>query len=464
MSRKPLYQKLSVQILIAMLLGALLGHLFPNVAESIKPLSVIFIRLVTMLVSLIIFCIIVHGIAGVQEARSAGRIAVKAIVLFEIVTTLALIIGMIMVNLLAPGSGMHIDPASLNDQSVQRYAATAKHLTVADFFLDMVPKTAVGAFAQGEMLQVLVFSLLFAVGVSAVGARAAPIVSLVESLQLVLYRMIGFVMKTAPIGAFAAIAYTVGRFGITSLLPLSTLIAEFYACAIVFVLVVFWPIARLSGISLFQLVRYIWPELLIVFGTSSTESVFPQLIAKLRTLGCQESVVGIVLPTSYAFNHSGTCLYFATASIFLAQAVDVHLTLTQQLGLLAIMLITSKAGGGVAGSSFVILTMTIGTSGLIPIGAVGIILGIHILLSSVFVPVTVLGNALATIAVARWEGALDRGALKRELGRGATAQHEIASRFANSTSSLEEPVSSAPRPTCATKVSHVAVTDRPDSA
>jgi aerobic C4-dicarboxylate transport protein len=426
-SRKPFYRNLSVQILVAMVLGALLGYLWPDVGESLKPLSTIFIRLVTMLVGLIIFCTVVHGIASVREAKSAGRVAIKAIILFEIITTLALIIGIVMVNVLTPGAGMHIDPASLTDHSVETYAATAKHLSVAGFFLDMIPKTAVGAFAQGEILQVLLFSLLFAFALSAVGERvAAPILVFVDSFSQVLFRMIGYVMVVAPIGAFAAIAFTVGKFGVASLLPLAKLLIEFYTCCAVFVLVVFWPIARMAKLSLFKLIRYIWAELLIVFGTSSTESVFPQLVAKLRALGCQESVVGLVMPTSYAFNHSGTCLYFATASIFLAQAVGIHLSLGQQLGLLAIMLITSKGGGGVTGSSFVILTMTIGASGLIPIGAVGIVLGVHLLLSSVFVPITVLGNALSTIVIAKWENALDSAVLDSELKRGSAFQYAPA--------------------------------------
>jgi aerobic C4-dicarboxylate transport protein len=425
--RRPFYRNLSVQILVAMVLGALLGYLWPSVGEALKPLSTIFIRLVTMLVGLIIFCTVVHGIASVREARSAGRVALKAIILFEIITTLALIIGIIMVNLLTPGAGMHIDPATLTDQNVETYAAAAKHLTVAGFFLDMIPKTAVGAFAQGEILQVLLFSLLFAFGLSAVGERvASPILVFVESFSQVLFRMIGYVMVIAPIGAFAAIAFTVGKFGVASLLPLGKLLIEFYTCCAVFVFVVFWPIARMAKLSLFKLIRYIWAELLIVFGTSSTESVFPQLVVKLRALGCEESVVGLVMPTSYAFNHSGTCLYFATASVFLAQAVGIHLSIGQQLGLLAIMLITSKGGGGVTGSSFVILTMTIGASGLIPIGAVGIILGVHLLLSSVFVPITVLGNALSTIVIAKWENALDSAVLDSELKRGSGFQYASA--------------------------------------
>jgi aerobic C4-dicarboxylate transport protein len=421
--RKPFYRNLSVQILTAMVLGALFGHLWPSLGRDIQPLSTIFIRLVTMLVGLIIFCTVVHGVANVREAKRTGRVVLKAIILFEIITTLALIIGIIMVNLLTPGASMHIDPATLSDHSVDTFVTTAKHLTVAGFFLDMVPKTAVGAFANGEILQVLLFSLLFAFGVAAIGERAAPLMGVVEAFSQVLFRMIGYVMAVAPIGAFAAIAFTVGKFGVASLLPLGKLLIEFYACCAVFILTVLWPIARLYKISLFRLARYIWPELLIVVGTSSTESVFPQVVAKMRALGCQESVVGLVLPTSYAFNHSGTCLYFATASIFLAQAVGIQLSLSQQLGLLAIMLITSKGGGGVTGSSFVILTMTIGASGLIPVGAVGIILGIHLLLSSIFVPITVLGNALSVLVVARMEKALDSQVLDIELARGSAYQY-----------------------------------------
>jgi aerobic C4-dicarboxylate transport protein len=294
---------------------------------------------------------------------------------------------------------------------------TAKQLGFGQFLLDIVPSSAVGAFVDGDVLPVLFFSVLFAFALLALGPKAKPVVDGIQTVSQVLFKMIGFVMVAAPIGAFGAIAFTVGKYGPSSLLSLGKLVGEFYVCCALFVLVVLWPIAKCNGVSLFRLIRYIGAELLIVVGTSSGESVFPRLNAKLRVLGCEESVVALVLPTGYAFNHDGTCLYFAFVSVFLAQAVGIDLTLAQQVGLLAIMLFTSKGGAGVAGSAIVVLASTLSATGAIPVASVGLILGVHRLLSSAFVPVNVLGNALATIVVAKFERALDTGMLESELHR-----------------------------------------------
>jgi aerobic C4-dicarboxylate transport protein len=419
--RRPIYRDLSLQILVAMALGVWVGYVWPQSADTLKPLGDLFIKLVRMLVGPIVFCTVVHGIASVREAKRVGRVAIKALVYFEIVTSLALVIGLVLVNLWQPGAGMHVDPATLSDKSVASVEASARGFTFGEFLLDIVPASAVGAFVDGEVLQILFFSILFAFALSAIGPKAAPVVDAIGTAAQILFKMIGYVMVMAPIGAFGAIAFTVGKFGPSTLFALGRLVAEFYVCCALFVLLVLWPIAHWAGLSLFRLMRYMGAEILIVLGTSSGETVFPRLNAKLRALGCEESIVALVLPTGYAFNHDGTCLYFATVSVFLAQAVGIDLTLWQQLGLLAIMLITSKGGAGVAGSAIVMLASTLAATGTIPVAAVGLVLGVHRLLSSVFVAVNVIGNALATIVIARWEGALDAATLDLELKREASA-------------------------------------------
>lgn len=409
------YQDRSLQILIAMLLGALVGYLRPQSADALKPLGDLFIKLVRMLVAPIIFCTVVHGIASVGEAKRVGRVALKALVYFEVVTTIGLVLAMILVNVWAPGAGMHVDPLTLADSGVK---APAKTIGFAQFLLTLVPGSAVGAFADGEVIPVLFFSLMFAFGLLALGPKGKPLVDGIHTVAQVLFKMIGFVMWIAPIGAFGAIAFTVGKFGLATLLSLGKLVGEFYFCCALFVAIVLAPIAWAAGINILRLIRYFAAELMIVAGTSSGESVFPSVLAKLRRLGVEESVVGLVLPAGYSFNHDGTCLYWATVSVFLAQALGIHLTIGQQLALLATMLFTSKGGAGVAGSAIVILTTTISASGVIPAASVGLILGVHVLLSSAFVPVNVLGNSLATIVIGRMERAVDVPVLQAGLRNG----------------------------------------------
>jgi aerobic C4-dicarboxylate transport protein len=412
---RPFYRDLSLQILVAMLLGALVGYVWPDSADSLKPLGDLFIRLVRMIVAPIIFCTVVHGIASVGEAKRVGRVAVKALIYFEIVTTIALVVGLVLVNAWAPGAGMNVDPATLAGTGAVE--AQARPVSFGEFLIALVPDSAIGAFADGEVIPVLFFSVIFAFGLLALGQKGKPMVDGIQMVSEVLFKVIGFVMYVAPIGAFGAIAFTVGKFGPSSLLALGKLVGEFYVCCIVFVALVLWPIAWWFGISLVRLIRYFAAELMIVVGTSSSESVFPRLNAKLRQLGVDEPVVALVLPTGYAFNHDGTCLYFATVSVFLAQAVGIELSLSQQLGLLAIMLFTSKGGAGVAGSAIVVLASTLEATGTIPVAAVGLILGVHRLLSSAFVPVNVLGNALATLVIASMEKSVDRATLDLELQR-----------------------------------------------
>jgi aerobic C4-dicarboxylate transport protein len=413
--RKPLHRDLSLQVLAAMLLGVAVGYAWPASADTMKPLGDLFIKLVRMLVAPIVFCTVVHGIASVGQARQVGRVAIKSLIYFELVTTAALVLALLFVNAWTPGAGMHVNPATFTDKSVTSVEDTAKQVGFGEFLLDIVPSSAVGAFVDGDVLPVLFFSLLFAFALLALGPKGKPIVDGIQTVSQILFKMIGFVMVVAPVGAFGAIAFTVGKYGPASLISLGKLVAEFYVVCAVFIALVLWPIAKWNGVSLIRLIRYIGAELLIVMGTSSGESVFPQLNAKLRALGCDESVVGLVLPAGYAFNHDGTCLYFATVSVFLAQAVGIGLTLSQQLGLLLIMLVTSKGGAGVAGSAIVVLASTLSATSSIPVASIGLILGVHRLLSSAFVPVNVLGNALATIVIARWERVLDMKTLQSQL-------------------------------------------------
>lgn len=417
---RPLYKDLSVQILAAMVLGSLVGYAWPESAESWRPLGDLFIRLVRMIVAPIIFCTVVHGIASVGEARRVGRVAIKTLIYFELVTTIALVLGLLLVNLWAPGAGMNIDPTTLEDRAVVDVEQQAKPVSYGEFLVSLVPTSAVGAFAEGDVLPVLFFSVMFGFALLALGATGQPIIAGVHALSQVLFKMIAFAMYVAPIGAFGAMAFTVGRFGPSSLLALGNLVLMFYVLCALFVLLVLWPIASAFGIDMWRLVRYIGAELMIVVGTSSSESVFPRLHAKLRQLGADPPIVALVLPTGYAFNHDGTCLYFASVSVFLAQAVGVHLSIGQQLGLLAILLATSKGGAGVAGSAIVVLASTLSATGTIPVASVGLILGVHRLLSSAFVPVNVLGNAVATLAIARMERAIDMKTFASEL-RGQVA-------------------------------------------
>lgn len=440
--RKPWYKDLSIQILIAMLLGCAAGYLWPQNADSFRPLGDLFIRLVRMIVAPIIFCTVVHGIASVGEAKRVGRVAVKALIYFEIVTTIALVLGLVLVNVWAPGVGMNVDPTTLEDSEVVGVEQSTRPVGYGEFLLSLVPTSAVGAFADGDVLPVLFFSLMFGFALLAMGPKGQPMVEAIHSVSQVLFKMIAFAMYVAPIGAFGAIAFTVGRFGPQSLLALGNLVVMFYVLCALFVLGVLWPIARGFGISMVRLVRYIGAELMIVVGTSSSESVFPRLHAKLRQLGVDPPLVALVLPAGYAFNHDGTCLYFSAVSVFLAQAVGLDLTIGQQLGLLAILLATSKGGAGVAGSAIVVLASTLDATNTIPVASVGLILGVHRLLSSVFVPVNVLGNAIATLAIARLENALDVATFEAELRRqvGTEVPVDLAESPAHSRTERSTPV------------------------
>ncbi|HXP01581.1 MAG TPA: C4-dicarboxylate transporter DctA [Luteibacter sp.] len=414
--RRRFYEDLTFQVLAGMALGVAVGALAPDIGQQLKPLGDVFIRLIQMVVGLIIFCTVTHGIASVRDLGKVGRIAIKAIVYFEVVTTFALVIGLVTINILKPGVGMHIDPAALHSPGEAVHPAA--NMTFGEFLLNLVPKSAVEAFAQGEILQILVFSVLFACGLASLGDKAKPVLETVDVISKALFWIIRVAMKVAPIAAFGAIAFTVAKFGLHSLVALGALVGEFYLTCLIFFVVVLAPIAWYAGFSLLKLMRYVREELVLVIGTSSSESVFPQLTSKLKKLGVEESVVGLVLPTAYSFNHDGTCLYFAAVAVFLAQATGTALGWEAQLSLLAVLLVTSKGGAGVAGSAIAVLAMTLAATKAIPVSSIALILGVHRVLSSAFVFTNIAGNCVATIVVGKWENAVDKERLHTELDKG----------------------------------------------
>ncbi|MFT3905973.1 MAG: C4-dicarboxylate transporter DctA [Steroidobacteraceae bacterium] len=414
-----LIRQLWFQVLIATLAGIALGVFWPSLGQQMKPLGDGFVKLVKMIIAPIIFCTVVHGIAGMNDMRRAGRVALKALVYFEIVTTLALLIALIGVNLVRPGAGMNIDARSLDTQAIATYTAQAAQQGVSEFLLHLIPTTFASAFVDGDVLQTLLVSVLFASALTLLGERGRPVFDVVGALSQVFFRIIGLIMWVAPLGAFGAIAFTVGKFGVDSLRQLGTLILYFYAVCAVFVVVVLGAAARIAGVRLWQLLRYLREEILIVAATTSTETVLPRVIQKMKRAGCEESVVGLVVPTGYSFNLDGTCLYLATVSVFLAQATNTPLGLGQQLALLAVLLLSSKGAAGVAGAAFVVLAATLSSLGTVPVASIALVLGIHRLLAEALTFVNLVGNCVATLVVSRWEGALDRQALAQALGNTA---------------------------------------------
>jgi aerobic C4-dicarboxylate transport protein len=417
-----MWRQLWFQVLAATAIGILLGHFWPTVGEQMRPLGDGFIALVRMIIAPVIFCTVVHGVAAMRDMRRVGRVALKALIYFELVTTLALIVALLAVNLWQPGSGMNVDAHALDTRAVSQYTSQAQHRGVAQYLLDIIPATFVGAFANPEVLPVLLVSLLFAFALARSGERGRPLIELVDDLSQVFFRIVGFIMWAAPLGAFGSIAFTVGRFGTASLLSLAKLLIEFYMVSLVFVFVVLGAVAYAVGVSLLRLLKYIRDEIVVVAATTSTETVLPRLMQKLRALGCEESVVGLVVPTGYSFNLDGTCLYLATVVVFLAQATNTPLGLTQQLGLLAVLLLTSKGAAGVAGAAFVVLAATLGSIGTVPVASLALVLGIHRLMAEALTFVNLVGNCLATIVVAKWENAIDEPTLQSLIGRRGRAR------------------------------------------
>lgn len=398
-----------------MAIGIWLGIFRPELGTRMQPFGDGFIRLIRMLIAPVIFCTVVHGVARMRDMARVGRVAIKAIVYFEVLTTVALVIGLVAVNLLQPGKGMNADLSHADTSTVKQYVAQTQNQTVTQFLMNIIPQTFVGAFSEGNVLQVLLISVLCGFALAKLGERGRALVELVDIASRVLFGVVGIVMWAAPIGAFGAIAFTVGRFGAGSLISLGKLLGGFYLTCLIFVFGALWPVCAWVGFSLPKLIAYIREELLIVFATTSSETVLPRMISRLEDLGCEESVVGLVIPTGYSFNLDGTCLYLATATVFLAQATNTPLGIAQQLGLLAVLLLTSKGAAGVAGAAFVVLAATLSTAGTIPVASVALILGIHRLMSEGLTPTNLIGNAVATIVVAKWEGALDEKRLQRAL-------------------------------------------------
>jgi aerobic C4-dicarboxylate transport protein len=375
------YKQLWVYVFAAMLIGIVLGKFDPALSVRMQPLGDGFIKLIRMLIAPIIFCTVVHGIARMVDVARVGRVALKAIIYFEVLTTIALVIGLVAVNLWKPGSGMNVNLAHVDTSSVQQYIAHPENASVTQFLANIIPSTFVGAFTEGNVLQVLLISVLCAFALTQIGARGKPVVDFIESASRMLFAVVGIVMWAAPVGAFGAIAFTVAKFGAGSLVSLGKLLGGFYVTCLIFIFGVLWPVAHWCGFSIFKLIRYIREELLIVFATTSSETVLPQLMRKLETLGCEETIVGLVIPTGYSFNLDGTCLYLATTAVFLAQATNTHMSIWQQLGLLAVLLLSSKGAAGVAGAAFVVLAATIASTGTIPVASVALVLGIHRLMS-----------------------------------------------------------------------------------
>jgi len=415
-TRRRWYAQLWVHVVAGMIGGVLVGHFAPQTSERLQPLGDAFVKAMRMLIAPIVFSTVVVGIANMGDMARVGRVALKALIYFEVMTTIALVLGLLMVNVWQPGVGMHIDARGLDSSSVAPYVALAPEQGVVPFLMNIVPASLFGAFAEGNVLQVLFIAVLFGAALSRLGERSRPLVAVLDAACAALFRVVGIVMWAAPLGALGAMAFTVGRYGTGTLFSLGELLISFYVTCLIFVFGALSAVAWLCGFSLLALIRWMREELLIVFATTSSETVLPRMMTKLEQLGCRRDVVGLVIPTGYSFNLDGTCLYLATTTVFLAQATDTSLTIVQQLGLLTVLLLTSKGSAAVAGAAFVVLVATLSTVSQIPVARVAIVLGIHRLMSEGMTPTNLIGNAVATIAIARWENALDEGALRRQLG------------------------------------------------
>jgi aerobic C4-dicarboxylate transport protein len=413
--KKAFYTNSSVQVVFAVVAAVVLGYLRPATAIAMKPMGDAFIRLITMILTLVIFCTVVTGIAGMEDLKKVGRVGGKALLYFEIVSTLALFIGLVVGNVLHPGSGFNINAATLDARTVAEYAGQAKEQSVSEFLLHVVPNTIVDAFSKGDILQVLLVSILFGFALSAAGQRCKPLLDFLNMLTDVVFGIVTILMRLAPFGAFGALAFTVGKYGIASLGPLVRLIGTFYATAFLFVFLVLGLIARVSGFGILRFLAYIKEEILLVLAVSSSEPAMPSLMAKLETLGCSKGLVGLVVPTGYTFNTDGTSMYMTMAALFVAQATNTPLTLTQQLTILAVAVLTSKGASGVQGAAFIALVATMKVIPTIPVAGMAIILGIDRFLSMARAAVNMIGNAVATVVVSRWEKEVTSETLRKNL-------------------------------------------------
>ena len=415
MKKQPFYKILYVQVLFAILCGVLLGAFYPKLGVDMKPLGDGFIKLIKMIIAPVIFCTVVAGIAGMQDMKKIGRVGGKALLYFEVVSTLALAIGLIVANVIRPGDGFNADPATLDTKSIAEFTAKAKGQTMTDFVMNIIPNTFIDAFAKGDILQVLLVAILFGFALSILGERGKPITKLIDDASHVIFGVVGIIMKVAPIGAFGAMAFTIGKFGLASLLPLAKLMGAFYLTCALFVFIVLGLIARFTGFSIFRFISYIKEELLIVLGTSSSESALPALMRKLEKLGCSKSVVGLVVPTGYSFNLDGTNIYMTMAALFVAQACNVDLTLGQQLTILGVAMLTSKGASGITGAGFITLAATLAVVPTIPVAGMALILGIDRFMSECRALTNFIGNGVATVVVSHWENELDHECLRSEL-------------------------------------------------
>jgi aerobic C4-dicarboxylate transport protein len=418
--KKPFYLTLWGQVLIGVALAIVYGYLRPASAVKMKPLGDGFIRLITMVITVIIFCTVVSGIAGMKNLKKVGRIGGKALLYFEIVSTLALFTGMLVGNMTHPGSGFNINPATLDVKSVADYAGAAKQQNVTEFLMNIIPTTMVDAFAKGNILQVLLVAILFGFALSLIGERGKPVVDFFESLTQAVFSIVNMLMWLAPIGAFGAMAFTVGRYGIASLGPLAKLIAIFYVTCLVFVLVVMGLVAMASGFNIFSFLSFIKEEIIIVLATSSSDPALPTLMEKMEKLGCSKSLVGLVVPTGYTFNTDGSSMYMTMAALFVAQATNIHLTLGQQLTIFAVAVLTSKGASGVTGAAFIALVATLMVIPTVPVAGMALLIGIDRFMSMARATVNMIGNGVATVVVARWENELDKTTLQKNLSQSYT--------------------------------------------
>jgi aerobic C4-dicarboxylate transport protein len=413
--RQPLYRSLYIQVLAAVVAGVLLGHFHPSLGAEMKPLGDGFIKLIKMMIAPIIFCTVVVGIAGMEDMKKVGKTGGLALLYFEVVSTLALIIGLVLVNVLQPGAGMNVDPATLDTKSIAAYTGPGKMVTTTDFLLNIIPGTLVDAFAKGEILQVLLIAVLFGFALHRFGGRGTLVFDWIEKSSHVLFTMVGYIMKVAPIGAFGAMAFTIGKYGLGSLASLGKLMGAFYLTCLIFIFGVLGLIARFHGFSIWKFIKYIKEELLVVLGTSSSESVLPRMMEKMENLGARKTTVGLVIPTGYSFNLDGTSIYLTMAAVFIAQATNTPMTLMQELTLLGVLLLTSKGAAGITGSGFIVLAATLSAVGTVPVAGLALILGIDRFMSEARALTNLIGNGVATLVVAKWTGDLDTQRLKERL-------------------------------------------------
>ena len=416
--RATIYKSLYAQVILAILIGALLGHFEPAFASKLKPLGEGFIRLIKMLIAPLVFSTIVVGIASMGDLKKVGRVGAKTLLYFEVVTSFALLIGLVVVRTVEPGSGMNVDASALDTRELNSILAGGQKVkTTTEFLLNIIPENVVEAFAKGEMLQVLLFAVLFGSAASAMGENARPVIKILDEISHILFKVVGMIMKVAPVGAFGAMAFTVGKYGIGALANLGLLMACFYVTSLLFVFVVLGGIARLVNVNIWSFLRYIKEELLLVLGTSSSESALPLMLRKMEDLGCARSVVGLVIPTGYSFNLDGTSIYLTMAAIFVAQATNTPLTLGDELGLLGVLLLTSKGAAAVTGGGFITLAATLSSTGTIPVAGLALLLGIDRFMSEARALTNLVGNGVATLVIAKWEGALDEEKLHAALKR-----------------------------------------------